>query len=115
VRGLPQARSGQTLRSFFEILLREDVDVRIRYDRLPGGEVVTYALVLLVRENGAWYRVRGYDNAHGINEMHRYNRDGSRQVPGEEFSTARPEDALFEAIDRVTEGFEGIIQSWRER
>ncbi len=50
------------------------IDVRFITDR---SGVIDYAIVLLVREDGAWVAVRVYDNTHGNHDMHRYNLKGS--------------------------------------
>lgn len=51
-----------------------------------NGVLVTYAIALVTELRERLWTVRLYDNAHGINEMHRYTRTGGKQ-PGEVFTT----------------------------
>jgi hypothetical protein len=39
-----------------------------------GREVIDYAVVLTVDEDGEAVTVRVYDGAHGVNDMHRHDR-----------------------------------------
>jgi hypothetical protein len=74
--------------------------------------VTDYTVVLLARDRGAWRAVRVYDNAHQINDMHRYNRDGEKQ-PAETFHSGSGSEALGSAIEAVRDGYSEMIDSWR--
>ena len=85
------------------------IDVRFLTRR---GEVVDYVVVLLVEEQDEWHAVRVYDNAHEINDMHRYNREGEKQL-AETFHGGSASEALRSAIETVRSGYGEIIESWR--
>lgn len=76
------------------------------------GEVVDYAVVLVVKEQGDWHAIRVYDNAHQINDMHRYNREGEKQ-PAETFHLGSASEALQSAIETIRSGYSEMIESWR--
>lgn len=86
------------------------IDVRFftRY-----GEVTDYTVVLLATDRGAWHAVRVYDNAHQMNDMHRYNREGEKQ-PAETFHGGSASEALRNAIETVRSGYGEMIESWRQ-
>lgn len=66
-------------------------------------EVLEYAIVLLVEQDGRWRTARVYDNAHGHNDMHRYTLTGGKQ-PAESFqSTADAGEAMRAARDQDPE------------
>jgi hypothetical protein len=77
-----------------------------------GREVTDYTVVLLARDVGALRAVRVYDNAHQINDMHRYNPDGEKQ-PAETFHSGSASEALGSAIEAVRDGYSEMIDSWR--
>lgn len=60
----------------------------------------------------ALQHVRLYDNAHQINDMHRYNREGEKQ-PAETFHGGSASEALQSAIETVRCGYSEMIKSWR--
>ncbi len=75
---------------------REEIDTDVAIDVrffTRNGKVVAYTVLLLVQEQSAWHAVRVYDNAHEINDMHRYNREGEKQ-PAETFSDGSASEAL---------------------
>lgn len=56
--------------------------------------------------------VRVYDNAHGVHDMHRYNRAGEKQ-PAEAFHDGSASEALQSALDAVRDSYREMIESWR--
>jgi hypothetical protein len=98
-----------------ETSYRDELDVNAAIDvrfLVQRGEVVDYAVVLLVKERDAWHAVRVYDNAHSINDMHRYNRAGEKQA-AETFHRGSPSEALQSAIETVRSGYGEMVESWR--
>jgi hypothetical protein len=98
-----------------ETSYRDELDVKAAIDvrfRTRDGEVTDYAVVLLAEDQGAWHAVRVYDNAHQINDMHRYNRAHEKQL-AEMFHGGSASDALQSAIKTVRSGYSEIIESWR--
>jgi hypothetical protein len=91
--------------------LDTDVAMDVRF-LTRGASVIDYAIVLLVRERGLWRAVRVYDNTHGVNDMHRYNRDGVKQ-PAETFHHGSAGEAMQTALDTVRGGYSETIESWR--
>jgi hypothetical protein len=85
------------------------IDVHFVTDR---SGVTDYAIVLLVREDGAWVAVRVYDNAHGNHDMHRYNRDGVKQA-AETFHHGSAGEAMRSVLEAVRGGYSEMIESWR--
>jgi hypothetical protein len=85
------------------------IDVRFLTRR---GEVIDYAVVLLVRERGELQAVRVYDNTHGDHDMHRYNREGVKRV-ADTFHRGSASEALQSAIEAVRSGYCEMIESWR--
>ncbi len=75
--------------------------------------VVEYAVVLMARENGRLHTVRVYDNAHGINDMHRYNREGEKQ-PAETCHQGSAAEAMRSAREAIKAGYDEMIRSWRQ-
>jgi hypothetical protein len=76
------------------------------------GGLTSYAVALIVRDGGVWTTVRLFDNAHGINEMHRYTRGGGKQ-PGELFHHGTPSEAMRAAELEVREGWTEMVRAWR--
>lgn len=85
------------------------IDVHFVTDR---SGVTDYAIVLLVRADGAWAAVRVYDNTHGNHDMHRYNRDGVKQA-AETFHQGSAGEAMRSALEAVRGGYNEMIESWR--
>jgi hypothetical protein len=101
----------RTHETTYRVRLDFDVamDVRFVTHRMS---VVDYAIVLLARERGLWRSVRVYDNAHAINDMHRYNREGVKQ-PAETFHRGSAGEAMRSALETVRSGYSEMIESWR--
>lgn len=76
------------------------------------GVLVEYAVVLLLEEDDRLHTVRVYDNAHGVHDMHRYNRAGEKQ-PAEAFHYGSASEALQSALGAVRDGYREMIESWR--
>jgi len=76
-------------------------------------EVMDYAVVLTVDEyDGSAATVRVYDGAHGINEMHRFDRDG-RKAEGETVHAGTLGEGMRAAIAAVRTGHKEMIDAWR--
>jgi hypothetical protein len=91
--------------------LDTDVAMDVRF-LTRGANVIDYAIVLLVREHEVWCVARVYDNTHGVNDMHRYNRDGVKQ-PADSFHHGSAGEAMRSALDTVRGGYSEMIESWR--
>jgi hypothetical protein len=91
--------------------LNEGVDIDVQFLR-QGRAIIDYAIVLLAYERGEWRTVRVYDNTHGDNDMHRYNRDGVKQ-PAVSFHRGSAGEAMRNAIGAVQSGYMEMIESWR--
>lgn len=86
-----------------------EIDVRFVTRR---GVLIEYAVVLLVEEEERLHTVRVYDNAHGVHDMHRYNRAGEKQT-AEAFHHGTVSEALQSALSAVRDGYREMIESWR--
>lgn len=86
-----------------------DIDVRFL---TQGKTVIDYVVVLLVYDRETWCAVRVYDNTHATHDMHRYNREGVKQLP-ECFHQGSVGEALRSAIEAVRSGHMEMIESWR--
>lgn len=75
-------------------------------------DVINYALVLVVREDGRFWTVRVYDGAHGQNEMHRYTKKLGKQ-PAEVFDRGTLGEGMRIAIETAREGYREMIEGWR--
>lgn len=91
--------------------LRDGMDIDVRFLR-QRRTVVDYVVVLLVYECERWRAVRVYDNSHGTHHVHRYNRDGVKQLP-ECVHQGSAGEALRSAIEAVRSGYTEMIESWR--
>ncbi len=76
------------------------------------SEVTDYVVVLLAVDRCELWAVRVYDNAHEHHDMHRYNREGVKQV-AETFHQGSAGEALLSAIEAVRSGYREMIDSWR--
>lgn len=76
-----------------------------------GRDVVDYSVVLAVKHEGRAETVRVYDGAHGENELHRYTRDGGKQV-AEVFDRGTLGEGMRVAIDEVKHGYDEMIKGW---
>ncbi|MGC2375302.1 MAG: hypothetical protein WA484_15645 [Solirubrobacteraceae bacterium] len=98
-----------------ETSYRDEFDLNVAIDVrffTRHGEVVDYTVVLLVEDRAEWHAVRVYDNAHQINDMHRYNREGEKQ-PAETFHEGSASEALQRAIEAIRTGYSEMTESWR--
>jgi hypothetical protein len=93
----------------YELDYGVDIDVRFLRRRRT---VIDYVMVLLAYEQGEWRTVRVYDNTHETHDMHRYNRDGVKQL-AEPFHRGSTGEALRSAIEAVRNGYLEMIESWR--
>lgn len=91
--------------------LDAEAEIEVRFVT-RRGVLVEYAVVLLVEERGELRSVRVYDNAHGLNDMHRYNRAGEKQR-AEAFHHGSASEALQSALSAVRDGYREMIESWR--
>jgi hypothetical protein len=76
------------------------------------AEVLDYALVLVIEENGQLETVRVYDGAHGLNEMHRYTKELGKQA-AEEFHRGTLGEGMRAAKQSIRAGYEEMIEGWR--
>lgn len=76
-----------------------------------GGQVVDYAVVLLVEGEKGVETVRLYDGAHGQNEMHRHIRDQGKQ-PGTLFHRGTLGEGMRAAISEAERGYREMIEGW---
>lgn len=76
------------------------------------GCLRTYSIVLVVAEPEALTACRLYDNAHGINEMHRYTRDGGKQ-PGVPFHDGTPAEAMNAAKRAIRRSWREMVDAWK--
>jgi hypothetical protein len=76
------------------------------------GEVVAYAIVLVLETPFGEETIRVYDAAHGFNEMHRYTRTGGKQ-DGVVFSDGTLAEGMQEAIEAVKLGPLAMIEGWK--
>ena len=76
-----------------------------------GRDVVDYSVVLVIEVDGRNETVRVYDGAHGKNELHRYTREGSKQV-AEVFERGTLGEGMRAAIDEVKHGYKEMIEGW---
>jgi hypothetical protein len=92
----------------YEIRARIFVEFETR-----GRDVMDYAVVLTIDEDdGGVATVRLYDGAHGINEMHRFDRAG-RKAAAETVHAGTLGEGMRAAITAVRTGHEEMIEAWR--
>ncbi|HTA97661.1 MAG TPA: hypothetical protein VK730_08465 [Solirubrobacteraceae bacterium] len=78
-----------------------------------GRDILDYAVVLMVDEDdGSVATVRVYDGAHGINEMHRFDRTG-RKAAGQAVHAGTLGEGMRAAIAAVRIGHKEMIDAWR--
>jgi hypothetical protein len=75
-------------------------------------DVVDYAVVLTIDDEGSEAIVRVYDGAHGTNDMHRHSRSGEK-APAETFHAGTLGEGMRAAITAVRTGYEEMIRAWR--
>ena len=56
--------------------------------------------------------MRVYDGAHGVNDMHRYNRRGEKAL-AERFHAGTLGEGMRAAITAVRTGYKEMIDAWR--
>ncbi|MGA9874338.1 MAG: hypothetical protein WBQ21_00840 [Solirubrobacteraceae bacterium] len=74
--------------------------------------IVDYAVVLTIDDEGHTTTVRVYDGAHGINEMHRFDRNGGK-AEGETVHAGTLGEGMRAAITAVRAGHKEMIEAWR--
>jgi hypothetical protein len=75
------------------------------------GALTTYSVTLVALRRDDWQTVRVYDNAHGVNDMHRHTiSEGKR--PAETFHYGTPSDAFNAALEMVDARYEEMIAGW---
>lgn len=79
-----------------------------------GREILDYAVVLLLVVGEGIETIRLYDGAHGVNEMHRYRRDGGKQ-PATQFHRGTLGDGMRAAIAEVKRNYPTMIEGWEGR
>jgi hypothetical protein len=89
--------------------LDHDAQIVVRFTT-ERDEVVRYRVVLLAVYEGEDRTVRLFDNAHGVNDMHRY--EGAEKQEAETFSQASPREAMYEAIRWVLGSYREMIDAW---
>ena len=77
-------------------------------------DVVDYAVVLTIDDEGNEATVRVYDGAHGTNDMHRHSRSGEK-APAETFHAGTLGEGCGAAITAVRTGYEEMIRTWPQR
>lgn len=90
---------------------RGDVRMKVRW-RTRRRDVVDYAVALVASESGEVRTIRVYDGAHGINEMHRYTRDGGKQA-ATRFHAGTLGEGLRAAQLEVRKHWPEMIEGWR--
>ncbi len=75
-------------------------------------DVVDYAVVLTIDNEGSEATVRVYDGAHGTNDMHRHSRSGEK-ASAETFHAGTLGEGMRAAITAVRTGYEEMIRAWR--
>jgi len=78
------------------------------------GEVVDYAIVLLLATRDGVETIRVYDSAHNFNEMHRFTRGGSKQT-GTRFHSGTLGEGMRAAIEQIKNGHPEMIEGWMGR
>jgi hypothetical protein len=104
----PQVRSQR-----YRDVLDYEVGARIVVEfSTRGREIIDYAIVLTVDEDGEAVTVRMYDGAHGVNDMHRHDRTGEK-APAVSFHAGTLGEGMRAAIFAVRAGYKEMIDGWR--
>jgi hypothetical protein len=74
-------------------------------------DVIDYAVVLTIDDEGSEATVRVYDGAHGTNDMHRHSRSGEK-ASAETFHAGTLGEGMRAAITAVRTGYEEMIGAW---
>ena len=77
-----------------------------------GREVIDYAVVLTVDEDGEAVTVRVYDGAHGVSDMHRHDRT-CEKAPAASFHAGTLGKGMRAAIVAVRTGYKEMIDASR--
>lgn len=75
-------------------------------------DVVDYAVVLTIEDEGTEATVRVYDGAHGANDMHRHSRSGEK-ASAETFHAGTLGEGMRAAITAIRTGYKEMIEAWR--
>jgi hypothetical protein len=103
----------QVRRQRYRDVLDYEVGARVVVEfTTRGREVIDYAVVLTVDEDGEAVTVRVYDGAHGVNEMHRHDRAGAK-APAASFHAGTLGEGMRAAISAVRASYKEMIQAWR--
>ena len=97
-------------RTSYTLLLRDGALALIDY-LTEHGELTRYSVTLIAWHAGGWHTVRVYDNAHGMNEMHRHTLSDGKQ-PAETFHYGDAGEAFRDARAMVEAGYEEMITGW---
>jgi hypothetical protein len=89
------------------------VAIRVQHVTNERGELVEYAVVLVVREGGNLRTVRVWDNHLGIPHMHRYTRKEGKQAEERIKGTPSVQDGYDHALGAAHRDFPAIVESWR--
>jgi len=77
-----------------------------------AGQVIDYAVVLVVQHDGSKQTVRVYDGAHGVNDMHRHTRSRGK-APAERFHGGTLAEGMRIAIHAIQSNYREMIDGWR--
>jgi hypothetical protein len=96
----------------------EDLDslgrVRLRVDfTTVRGEVIDYAVVLLLATSNGMETIRVFDGCHGYNEMHRHTRSEGKQA-GMRFHSGSLGEGLQAAIEGTKRNHLQMIEGWNQ-
>jgi hypothetical protein len=75
-------------------------------------EVLDYAVILTVEQEGESAIVRSYDGTHGVNEMHRHSRGGAKAAAAR-FHAGTLGEGMRAAIVEVRANYQQMIDAWR--
>lgn len=75
------------------------------------GRVVDYTVVLFLPTASGLKTIRVYDAAHGLNEMHRYTKDGGKQK-GVDVHSGSLGEGMRAAIEDIKDGYLAMIEGW---
>jgi hypothetical protein len=92
-------------------MLDEDAEIVVEL-RTESGKTARYSVVLLARDGDEWRTVRVYDNDLDVPHMHRYSRAGEK-CPAEKIVEPTASDGYNMALQRVKDGYRGMIDGWR--
>jgi len=81
------------------------------WTRRRGRTILEYSVVLRVWRDGGWRTLRVFDNAHGVNEVHRYTRSEGKQ-PGRVWHHGTAGEAFRDAWKSLKESYKRIEEAW---